>query len=106
MTHQIFEQGKFARLEFDFFFTTMHFALQQVHGEIANGEASGFGSLSCATDEGLDAGEQFGESKGFGEVIVAARLETADTIIDGRLGAEDEDGSADVFVAEFANDAE
>src|SRR5689334_6347612 len=60
MAHQIFEQRKFARLELDFFFGPVHFALEQVHGEVADGEASGFRSLSCAANESLDTGEQFG----------------------------------------------
>src|SRR5689334_22233038 len=28
MAHQVFEQGKFARLQFDFFFGPVHFALE------------------------------------------------------------------------------
>src|SRR5580765_1294785 len=59
MAHEIFEQGKFARLKFDFFFAPMHFALQQVHGEVSDDEASGLGGLRGAADESLDTGEQF-----------------------------------------------
>jgi hypothetical protein len=99
MAHQVLKQGEFARLEIDFFLAAMHFAFEEVHGEVADSQASGFGSLSCAANESLDAGEQFGERKWFGEVIVAAGLKPADSVIDSCLGAEDEDGCADVFVA-------
>src|SRR5437660_8414863 len=106
MAHQIFEQSEFAWLELDFFFRPMHFAFEQVHREIADDETSRFRRLSCTANESLDAGEQFRESKGFGEVIVAAGLKAADAVIDSCLGAKDEDRSADIFVAEFPDDAE
>src|SRR5580765_1681497 len=105
MAHQIFEQSKFTWLELDFFLGAMHFALEEVHGEIADDEASGFRGLSGAANESLDAGEQFGKCERFGEVIVTAGLKAADAIIDGCFGAEDEDRGTDVFGSEIANEA-
>ena len=106
VTHQIFEQSEFARLEVDFFFAAMDFAFEQIHGEIANDEAGWFGRLGGATNERLHAREQFGKCEWLGEIIIAACLEAADTVVHRSFGAENEDGGANVFATQLPDNAQ
>ena len=48
-----------------------------------------------AADERLQPGEEFGEGKGLGEVIVAAALQALDPVVERAFGAENEDGELD-----------
>ena len=53
------------------------------------------GRPSRTPDERLYAGEQFLERERLGEVVVAARLQTLDAIVNRSAGAEDEHRRAD-----------
>jgi hypothetical protein len=50
----------------------------EVEGQVAHREPGRFGGLGRAADEGLHPREQFRKGEGLGQVIVPARLQTAD----------------------------
>src|SRR5580693_1513180 len=95
LAHQVFEQGGFARLQFHLLTAARDGARQEVKRQVADGQASGFGGLRGASDQGVEAGGQFGEGEGLGQVIVAAGLQAFDAVVQGGFGAEDDDGRAD-----------
>ena len=66
----------------------------------------GSAGLGGTANQGLDAGQQFGERKRLGQVIVTAGLEALDAVIHGSLGAEDQDRDADAFGAKLLNEAQ
>src|SRR5581483_394442 len=106
VAHEVFEEGELARLQFDLFAGAGDFAGEQIQLEIADREAVGLGGVGGAADERLDAGEQFGEGEGFGEVIVAAGLEAFDAVVHGGLGAEDDHRHAEALLAQTLDEAE
>lgn len=59
-----------------------------------------------ATEDGLDAGDQFGEGERLGDVIVAAHIETADAVGLAVLAGEEDDGDLDIFGLEAIDEGE
>jgi len=59
-----------------------------------------------APQEGVDAGEEFGEGKGFAEVVVGPGLQAGDAVFDGVVRGEDEDAEVCAFGTELAEDVE
>jgi len=106
VAHEVFEQGKLAGLEFDGIGSATDLAGEEIEGEISDGEAGRFGGAGGTTDEGLDAGEEFGEGEGLGQIIVATSLESADPVIDGGLGTQEEDGDPIALGAEALDELE
>ena len=73
-----------------------------VDGDISNGK---FGAAfsSVAADDGTNAGDEFGEVEGFGEVVIGAVVEPLDLVADRVERGEHEDGG--LFLgAEFLED--
>src|SRR5581483_1610861 len=105
VAQEVFEQGKFAALQLDFFAGAHGFAGKEVEFDVAAGEASGFDALGGAADEGVEAREQFGKSKRFGEVIVTPRLEALDAVVHGGACAKDDDGRGNFFGAHALDEA-
>src|SRR5581483_4131894 len=105
VAQEVFEQGKFAALQLDFFAGAHGFAGKEVEFDVAAGEASGFDALGGAADEGVEAREQFGKSKRFGEVIVTPRLEAFDAVVHGGACAKDDDGRGNFFGAHALDEA-
>src|ERR1043166_5167990 len=81
-------------------------AVEQVESEFTHSEAAGFGGMSSAANEGLNAREQFRKGKRFDEVIVAAGLEAFHTVVHGRSGAEDQDREEHFFATQSLDKAE
>jgi hypothetical protein len=65
----------------------------QVDGELSNADDGGW-FAGRASDERAEACAEFGKVKGFGEVVVCAAVEAADTIVDLVAGREDQDGNS------------
>src|SRR4051812_29909062 len=61
--------------------------------------------MSCAPDESLDTSEQFGEGERLCNVIIPASLQAAHPIVDRRLGAQNDDGCANVLFAQCLDHA-
>jgi hypothetical protein len=93
VAQEVLEEEKFAGLEIDFGRAAPDFAGEEVHFEIGEGEAGDDGGGAGAADEGLQAGEQFGEGEGLGEVVVAAALEALDAVVEERLALRMRTGS-------------
>ena len=103
---EVFQEEKFAGLEIDLGGAAPDFAGEEVHLEIGEGEVGDDGRGAGAADEGLEAGEEFREGEGFGEVIVAAALEAGDAVVERAFGAENEDGNFDLLGAPAFDDFE
>jgi hypothetical protein len=106
VAHEVFEELELAGLEFDFFAGAVDGAVDEVEFEVGDLEGGGFCFAVGAADEGLDASEEFTKGERFDEVIITAGLESADAVIDGAFGAEEEDRGADVLGAELADEGD
>ena len=73
-----------------------------IDGDVSDGEF-GAAFATVAADEGADAGDEFGEVEGFGEVVVSAVVEPLDLVADGIERGEHEDGGL-LSSAEFLED--
>ena len=76
VAHEVFQQRKFARLQFDGFAAAPHFAREQIEREVAGRQACRLGGLGRPPDQRLNARQQFGEGKRLGQVIIAAGLQS------------------------------
>lgn len=94
MEHEVFEQGVFAGGEGNFFGVAGDAFGGGVELKIAD-SVGGAGLAGGATDEGAEAGEEFVEIEGFGEVVVGTLVEAFDAIGHGISGGEHEDGGGD-----------
>src|SRR5687767_5458443 len=73
--------------------------------ELDVGEAEdGFGARAGAADDGTDAGEQFGEAEGFGDVVVGAAVEAFDAVGDRVAGGDHDDGDVGAGLAQLADE--
>ena len=82
MAHQIFEQAEFARLQRDVASGAAHRMRQPVEFQIAGAvDRLGLARTGAAAQH-LDAGEQFREGVGLGQVVVAAGAQAGDAVVD------------------------
>ena len=83
VAHQVFEQAEFARLQVDLLAGAADRARNDVNFKIADDIARRHGRrrLMPAAPQRLDAREKLGEGVGLYEIIVAARLEAFDAIV-------------------------
>ena len=97
-----FGHGVFAGGDFDCFAFEGDGFGGGVDGDVADGE---FGAAfsSVTADDGADAGDEFGEVEGFGEVVIGAVVESFNLVANGVEGGEHEDGGL-FFCAEFLED--
>ena len=100
VAQQVFEQRELARAQLDRLRAALHLARQQVEREVAGRQPGRLGGAGRAADERLHARQQFREGERLGQVVVAARLQAADAIVDGPPGAEDQDRHPDAPGAE------
>src|SRR5262249_10491298 len=75
----------------------------QIEGEVAGLHGGGRAVLDAAAD-GVEAGEQLGESEGLDEGVVGPRVEPGDAFLDGAQGGQQDDGGADALAAGAAED--
>ncbi len=106
VAHEVFQELELTGLELDFFPGAVDGAIDEIEFEVSDLEGGGFGFAVGASDEGLDAGEEFTEGERLDHVVVPAGLEAADAVIDGAFGAEEEHWCADVLGAEVADEAD
>src|SRR5665213_2888555 len=106
VAHEIFKQRKLAGLQIDFLAGAHDLAIEQVKGQIADGQAGRLGGLGGAANQGLQARGQFGKGEGFGQVIIAAGLQAFDAIVHRGFGAEKNDRGADFSAAHALDEAE
>jgi len=97
MTHQIFEEAEFTRLQRHGFAAARHLVRQTVEDEIADGVAGFAGGGRLAARQDFDAGEEFGEGVGLGQVVVAAGAQSFHAIVDRAQRRQDEGWRAVVF---------
>ena len=89
MAHEIFQQRKFARLQFNLLAAAPHFAREQIQRQVADGQARRLGGLRGPPDERLHARQQFGKGKRLGQIIIAAGLQALHAVVHGSLGAQE-----------------
>src|SRR5262245_16752117 len=99
MLHQIFEQAKLARLQHNGVAPTRHLVGEPVEHEVADDETRIPLLWRTPAGERLDSGEELAEGVGLGEIIVAARAQAFDTIVDLAESTQDERRGPDFFGA-------
>ena len=85
MPHQIFEQAELARQQVDRLARPRHAARDQVHFEIGDLEP---GLGAAAAGQRLEPRQKLGEGEGLAEIIVAARAQALDAVLDVAHGAQ------------------
>src|SRR5437868_4774084 len=106
MAHEILQQGVLARLQLDQFAATPDFASNEVKCEIANGQTRWFGRLGRAPNERLNTRKQLRKGERLGKIIIATRLQAFYAVVNGGLGAEDQDRHLQSFGAELLDQAQ
>jgi hypothetical protein len=100
-----FEEGVFAWGEGDAFAGAGDAAGGGVDFEVVDDEHGIFGVV-LAADEGADAGFEFAEDAGFGDVVIGAGVEAADAVFGVVLAGEDDDVGGDAFFAHLVEEGE
>src|SRR5256885_9476468 len=72
VAHQVFQELKLPRQEFDDLVAALHRAGQQIELEIGDAKPGLGRTLGATAEQRLDARQQFAERKGLDEIIVAA----------------------------------
>src|SRR5208337_1169065 len=101
--HEILEQLELARQEFDRQASAAHLAVDQVHFQRADLQP-GRARLSAAPHERFDAGAEFANVERLDEIVVAAGLQAADTLVHGRQGADHQNGRRIAFLSQRLDD--
>ena len=89
VAHEILEQLEFARLQFDFAPLADDAPLDDVHFDRAGPQTRG-APIRRAPQQGLRARNQLANCERLDEVVVAARCQSVDPIVDGRQAADDQ----------------
>jgi len=89
MAHQIFEQAKFARLQFDGRTAALGSAGQKIELQIAHRHFGLHRARIAPADQRVEPCQQLGEGIGLGEIIIAARAQALDAVIDVGQGGEE-----------------
>ena len=92
VAHEVFEQLVFERLEVDADAGAEDLAGPRVELEVPDPERGLLGDGRGAAQEGAHAGQELRHGEGLGEVVVAARLQAVDLVLDGAERAQDDDG--------------
>src|SRR5262245_17949664 len=82
VAHQIFEHSEFLRLQLDWHAAAAYRPPQQIHFEIDDLLIDLLDRSRRSTNDGIQPGKQLGEGERLEEIVVGARLETFDTIVD------------------------
>ena len=101
--HQALEEVVLGAGEEDVFARARDFASGGIENEIADLQLELLRDGGAALD-GAEAGQEFFEGEGLGEVVVGAGIEAADEVRDGILGGEHEQGRGDVLGAQTLGD--
>src|SRR5436190_9139553 len=89
VAHQVFEQRELARPQVDTLACARHLPRQQIHHQVAHRQRRRLRRARRAAHQCLDACEQFGKRERLRQVVVAACLQAANTIVDGPSRAQD-----------------
>lgn len=104
---EVFKEHELLRGELEGLAGAGGFAAEEVELEVLDMEAGGLAGLrGVALEQIAQAGEEFGEGEGLGEVIVAALFKAADAIVDGTACGEDEDGCANAGLAQAEDEVD
>ena len=106
ISHQILEERELARPEIDRGTGSRHLARQQIHRQIAGGQAGRFRRAGRPADERLHAREQFGKGERLGEIVVTTRLQPSDAVVDRAPGAQNQHRSRTSTPAQLVNHRE
>ena len=104
--HEKFEQPKFARLQRDLLPAAVHGARNKIHFEVARPQHCGRRPQGRAARERGEPRHQLLESEGLDEIIVAARLQSVDPIVDARQIGEEKHRRRNAFGAHQRDHAE
>jgi hypothetical protein len=103
--HEVFEEGELAGGELDAGGFAFYLAGCEVEDEVIHAKNVG-GVAGGAADDGVDAGDEFFDVKGFGQVIIGAEVEAFDAFIEAGARGEEDDGDGISLFAESAEDTE
>src|ERR1700732_3271714 len=95
VAHQAFQQSEFARQHLDRFARTLDGPRQQIELEICDLQLCRSRWPDAPSQQRLQTGEQLAKGEGLDQVVVAARAQTFDSVIDTAERAEDQGRGAD-----------
>src|SRR5271170_2455647 len=82
MAHEIFQQAEFARLKLQFLPGAAHLVRKPVELEIGNAVKRFLAAATAPARQHLDACKQFRERVGLRQIVVAARAQAFDAVVD------------------------
>ena len=85
------EQAKLARLQIDRLAAAADGAAHQIHLEIGDAQHGLLALERRAAGESMQPGQELGEGKGLGDIVVAPRLQPVDAIIDPAQRCQEQD---------------
>src|SRR5580704_11696902 len=88
--HQVFEKAELARLKGNGRASALGPPRSQIQSQISDPQFLIILSLRAATEQCFGACKKLGESKGLGQIIVAAATQTADSFVEARERAQDQ----------------
>jgi hypothetical protein len=104
---EVLEEGKLLLGELQFSAAAVRFAPDEIEFEVGDAKAGGFRLVRrAAAEKGAQAGNDFCDSEGLGEVIIASALEAENALVDGTARGEDEHGGADSLGTQPMNQVE
>ncbi len=89
VAHQIFEQLEFPRLQCNLPLTAGYPARHRIHVQVTDREGDLAVHALRTAIQRVQAGEQFAECKGLGQIIIAAAAQAANAVIDLRQRTQD-----------------
>ena len=104
VAHQVFQELKLSRQEFDDLVAALHRAGQQIELQIGDAKPGLGRSLGATAEQCLDARQQLAERKGLDEIIVAPGAQPLHAVIDTAERGEDQRGGADLRRPQCAED--
>ncbi len=106
VAHQIFEQAEFARLQFNGRAAALGGAGEEIELQIAHRHLGLHRARIAPADQRIEPCQELGEGIGLGKVIIAARAQPLDAVIDvGQRGKEEHRGHV-AFPAHPRNEAQ
>src|SRR5689334_124915 len=91
IAHEEFKQAKLARLQVDHLAAAADGAANEIHLEIGDAQNGLLPLERRPPGESMEPGQELGEGEGLGDIVVAARLEPIDTIIDAAQRCQEQD---------------
>ncbi len=93
---EVLEEGKLLLGELQFGAAAVGFAPDEIELEVCDAKAGGFRLVRrAAPEKRTQAGNDFCDSEGLGEVVIASALEAKNALVDGTARGEDEHGCTD-----------